>query len=342
MATNPKLEFFRFKLNHKTNKFKTFRDFAIEELKGAKSISNEDAFKLCFEKFMSAFDKDYAKDEKRKKAITVISHAEVNKHLDKKPAFSSSKSIIFGVINGGPYGKERIVSDIGNKNDSSNLHQNKTVMFYYYIFVYLPPEHNEGFFMIHSNGNDETVTAIFRDYVTSLFKGSDYNKAAPESFSPKSFQDDFKKDAIIKSLIFSTSVIDDTHNQDPLSTLLKVYNLKIEIAPKSGKKIKFTSAQQLLNFFSEKLFNTGNKGIALKDFSQTKLSTENEVTKIPKVFEWNTRDNDFVPVVHLHGLVKMMPDETPDLAAMKDFCLDLFENQILKELRPDIYGTKNK
>ena len=343
MATNPKLEFYRFKLNHKDSNFKTFKDFAIDVLGGAISISNEEAFKLCFEKFMSAFHNNYAKDEKRKKAITVIEDPKLNKHLDKKPAFSSSKSIVYGVINGGSYGKERIAADIADKKDASTINDKKAVMLYYYIFAYFPPEHNEGFFMIHSNGSDETITTIFREYIVSLFKGGSYNKPIPEQYCPKSFQDDFKKDAIIKSMIFSTSVIDDTHTQNPISSLVKQYNIKIEIAPKNAKqKIAIKSAQQLYNFFADKFYSTGKKGIPLKEFSQTRLNTENEVSKAPKVFEWNTREHDFVPVVHLNGKVKMMADDTPDFIDLKRYCLELFENQILNELRADNNGTKNR
>jgi hypothetical protein len=341
MATNPKLEFYKFTLNHKKEKFKTFKDFAIEELSGEKSISNQDAFKLCFTKFMSAFDNDYAKDTKRKKAITVISDAKINLHLDKKPTFNSAKSIIQGVINGGPYGKNRIVSDIGDKNDISTLTSNKTVMFYYYIFVYLPPDHNQGFFMIHSNGSDETVTVIFRDYITNLFKGNNFNKPISEAFCPKSFQDEFMKGAVIKSISFNTPVIDTMHTTDAISNLLKEYNLKIEAIPKN-KTISIESAQNVYNFFAKKLFNTGNKGIELEKFSTKKLHTENDLTKTPKVFEWNTKDLDFVPVVHLNGRVTMVSDETPDFVELKTLCSNIFEDDILKELRPDLYVTKAK
>jgi hypothetical protein len=51
MASNPKLEFYKFQLNHSNGKKTTFRDFAIEELKAVKTISNDDAFKKCFGHF---------------------------------------------------------------------------------------------------------------------------------------------------------------------------------------------------------------------------------------------------------------------------------------------------
>ncbi len=58
MAINPKLEFFRFKLKHKNKPFKTFRDFAIEELKCESNSSEKDSFSCNFKHFIESFDKD--------------------------------------------------------------------------------------------------------------------------------------------------------------------------------------------------------------------------------------------------------------------------------------------
>lgn len=44
----PKLEFYRFKLKNKKEDFKTFRDFAIDELNVGEKSKNETAMKACF------------------------------------------------------------------------------------------------------------------------------------------------------------------------------------------------------------------------------------------------------------------------------------------------------
>jgi hypothetical protein len=72
MASNPKLEFYRFILKDKDEKKKTFRDFAIEELNGNTSMSNDKIFELCFEHFIKKITTQHAKSEKKKKTITLI------------------------------------------------------------------------------------------------------------------------------------------------------------------------------------------------------------------------------------------------------------------------------
>jgi len=340
MAT-PKLEFYRFKLNHKKEKFSTFRDFAIEELGGSKNITNDKAFILCSKYFIKSLDEDYAKDEKLKKVLTIIKKS-VNRHLDKKPVFNSSSYTISGVINGGPYGKERINSDIEDKEDSTSLGFNKSILLYFYILVYLPSDHNEGFFMIHSNSSEETITVLFRNYISNLFKGKNYNKAIPEAFCPKSFQDEFRKGAVVKSMIFKTSFVENIHATDALTQLLQEYEIKIEATPKS-KGILATEAAKVKDFFSRKVFGNKNSELQLDDFEQTRLNIENEVTNSQKTFEWNTKDNDFVPVVYLNGrITKRNPDGTVDFNELKELCENLFNDEIIDEIRPDLNVTKVK
>ena len=48
---NPKLEFYRFKLNHKDG-YKTFRDYAIDVWNVGKASREEKYFTRCFEEFM--------------------------------------------------------------------------------------------------------------------------------------------------------------------------------------------------------------------------------------------------------------------------------------------------
>jgi len=339
MATNPKLEFYKFQLVSKEGKEKTFRDFAIEELSGNRAITNDEAFKLCFMHFIQTLESKHAKNDKKKKTITIIENSKTNPYLHLKPIPIIKKNLITGVINGGPYDKDAIVSDLANKEDNTKLGRNKSVLLPYFILLYLPTDYSQGFFAIHSNSTEETVTTIFRSYVSNLFSGNNYYKAIPEAFCPKSFQNEFKKEAIIKNLTFSTTVIDNTHSTDPIRNLLKEYNIKIEATPKR-KSISITEAQKVLDFFKKKVFVAKkDKPIELDDFNSKKLVVENDVTKKQKVFEWSAKDNEFVPAVFLEGRVKIV-DGTPDFEDLKTVCINIFESEILNEIRPDLNVSK--
>jgi hypothetical protein len=339
---NPKLEFFRFKLNHKKEKFSTFRDFLTEELGANKTISDENAFKLCFKHFIKSLGKDFAQDDKLKKQLVVIKKSTVNKHLDKQPTFNAAGNLIYGVINGGPYGRDRIISNIEDQEDSTVLGRNKSVLLYFYFFLYCPLDHNEGCFIIHSNSSEETITQLFRNYISNLFKGNNFNKASIEIFCPKSFQDEFKNGAVLRSLTFKSSFIDNIPSTDGISHLFQNYDIKIEAIPRN-KKISVSEASTFRKYLSKKIFGTKEEEKRLTDFEEVKVSTENDITNATKVFEWNNIDSSFVPVVYINGRIEKMNDDgTPDFIELNEFCLNIFKDEILIEIRPDLNVVRIK
>ena len=76
--------------------------------------------------------------------------------------------------------------------------------------------------------------------------------------------------------------------------------------------------------------------MALSEFDRVSLSTTNQDTKTSKTFEWNSRDAEFVPVVYLENHVRLEDDRTPNFAELKQYCMTLFEETIIHELRPDL------
>lgn len=334
-SINPKLEFYRFKLNHKDG-FKTFKDYAIDVWGVGKAAREDTYFKECFKRFMQNLNAGFEKNDKLQKTITLISDKKANKHFDDKPTILATKSIFHGIINGGPYGKERILSDIDNKEDSSTIGRKKPVLSYYYIFVYLPPNHNEGFFMVHSNNSDDSITAALRQYIARLFKSSSYRMPIMEPFCPKKFQDEFHNGATIKNIKFTTSYVDDIPQDDPLKDLFEEYTIKIEAIPKN-KSIAANLASRIKALLDARIYGENNGyNKSLSEFDRVSLSTTNQGTKTSKTFEWNSRDAEFVPVVYLENHVRLEDDRTPNFTELKQYCMTLFEETIIHELRPDL------
>lgn len=58
---NPKIEFFRFKLKHKTDDFKTFRDFMVENRKCKNRDTEATIFGKLFAYFLNDLKVDFCK-----------------------------------------------------------------------------------------------------------------------------------------------------------------------------------------------------------------------------------------------------------------------------------------
>lgn len=339
MATSnkPKLEFFRIPLNHKEDPNKTFKDFVIEVLGKKKDISNKDAFIALFKHFMTAPERGFAKNDKLKKVLTWIEDKEENIHYDQKPSPNSRKFIISGVLTGGRFSDDSILSDVTDKKNSKKLKRDNSVLKFYYIYLYFPIDYTEGFIMVHSNNSEDTITTILRDYIANLFKGGDYRKPNIEKFCPKSFQDEFRKGAILSSLNFKTTFLNDMPSDNPILQNIKGYDINITITPKN-KALDFNAVgTTVMKFFSKGIFKGNLQDKKLTNFDKTRVNVKNPNVNSSKTFEWNAKDNDFTPVVYLKDRIRMMDNNTPDFNNLKSYCDKLFEEQILPELRPDLF-----
>lgn len=339
MAINPKIEFYRFKLNHRQGEFKTFKNFVEDELGVRRPLDDTKAMKHLLAFFISSLSGNYAKDDKIKKQIKLEGRRDINMYLDYKPKIIEG-NIICGVINGGPYGRDRIVADVTDPSEGSKIGKNKSILQYYYILLYLPLDHNEGCFIIHSNGKEETITNIFRRFISNIFKGTNYKQMLLDTFCPKSFQDEFKKGAVIKSLEFKDTMVDSIHTPDGISEVLKRFDIRIEAIP-NDKNISVTESIKLKDIFAKYIFGQVQKGKSLKDFDETKISLLNPVDKSTKTFEWGLKDEEFVPVVYLDGRVQNSnPDDTPNFEELDKLCQNYFKDEVLPEIRPELFVNR--
>ena len=131
MALRPKLEFFRLKLESKGDEYKTFRDFAIEELNLRRSTSDAQIMIKFYEHFMKSLVTDKAKVNSLKKQLKLIKN-NANKYLVHSPKVDVAKNIVYGVINGGRFGRDGMMSDSRpDVDEGAAFGKNKTIIFSY-------------------------------------------------------------------------------------------------------------------------------------------------------------------------------------------------------------------
>ena len=97
--SNPILEFFRFKLNHKSDINKTFRQFMLENGKCTLRQKDTSIIGELHKYFMEAPSKGFARNETLKKVVTAIGtrgDKRFNKHFDERPKPEFPNCIISG------------------------------------------------------------------------------------------------------------------------------------------------------------------------------------------------------------------------------------------------------
>lgn len=343
MALRPKLEFYTLRLVSKDSEYKTFRDFAIEELYQRRPSSDAQIMNKLFDHFMNGLVTDIAKGTRIKKQLKLIKTAS-NKHLDNRPVVDVQKNIIYGVINGGRFGRDGMMSDSSADAEEANAFgKNKTILRYYYFLLYLPLDHDEGCFILHSNSKEETITDMFKVYIERLFKGGNYKRPALNMFCPKSFQEEFQNEAIIKSLEFSNTYRDEVFTDEGMRTYQQLYDVKIEIKPKNGD-IPLTAKSKLGNLLRQLGFSRHNHNTeGLTSFDSKKMTLNSPFSKTDRTFDFDDEYLNVIPVVYLEGRINHYnDDDTPEFNELNQLCQNLFQDEVLPEIRPDLFEQNNE
>lgn len=342
MTLRPKLEFYKLKLVSKDGEYKTFRDFATEELYQRRPSTDAQIMNKLFEHFMNQLVTDKAKDNRIKKQLKLIKTVS-NKHLANKPVVNVNENIIYGVINGGRFGRNGMMSDSSaDAEDANAFGKNKTILQYFYFLMYLPLDHNEGCFIIHSNSKEETITDIFKVYVSRLFKGISYRRPAVIMFCPKSFQHKFENEAVIKSVEFCNTYIDDVFTEKGMLSHSQRYEVKIEIIPKQ-REISLNEKSSIKSLLQQLGFMRQQQNTGLTDFNSKKMKLNSPYSKSDRSFEFDDENLDVIPVVYLENHInKHYDDDTPDFNELNQFCQTLFRNEVLPEIRPDLFEDNNE
>lgn len=238
MALRPKLEFIRFTLAYGNDEFKTFRDFAIEALNMRKNAKDAQIMRRLLDHFTGSLVTDKAKDNSIKKQLKII-RTKANKYQEHLPKVDEANNLIYGVINGGRFGRHGLMSDSkATVGEASAIDKNSTILRYYYFLLYVPLDHNEGFLCVHSNSKEETVTELMRTFVSKLFGGtSGYRRPKTHPFCPKSFREEFKKESYLKELTFRDTILDNIFHADGLQGKEELFEVEVTIRPKGKSRL---------------------------------------------------------------------------------------------------------
>lgn len=336
----PKLEFYTIELVSKDKEYKTFRDFTVDELYERRPSSDAQIMNKLYDHFMNNLATDLAKSSKVKKQLKFI-RTSSNKYLSFKPTVDISSNIISGVISGGRFGRYGMMSDSKATVDDANAFgKDKTILRYYYFLLYLPLDHNVGCLMIHSNSKEESITDVFKHYISKLFKRGHYEAPSLKVFCPKSFQEEFQKGAIIKSLEVSNTYLDSIFTEDNMHTNEQLYDVKIEIRPRGDDGISLLDGKEKVVKLLKQLgfIRSTQQKDSLDEFKNKKMTIRNVTQKSDRTFDLDDDEVNIIPVVYLENHINnYYDDDTPNFDDLNTYCRKLFNDEILPDIRPDLF-----
>lgn len=339
-AYNPRIDFFRIQLVHKSDEFKTFKDFIIEVLNKSKVHSDTQLLQFLTDDMISLLQSDMAVDDHIKKQVRWI-NKKANLYKDFKPNADISNFIIHGVLSGGRYGRNGIITDrdiTEEESSASSLNPDKAIHKYSYFMLYTPFDHNEGVLMVHSNSRDESITDIMKTFFTKFFKRGDYKKPVLMRFCPLYLQNQFTQRSFLKQINLKTSYVEDSINKIGIQNGITNYNIQILITPRQGEDHHHFSIDDAKELMTKFALHHNLKGQQLfSKFGTRQVTMEDEHSKHVQTFEMDKDDVDLCPVIDVRNVLPddsdYQRDGTPRFDRLHDVLLNVLHEEIIPELR---------
>lgn len=293
---------------------------------------------------VSALATDDAKEEAIKKQLRLVK-SKANIHKEHAPAVDADNHLIYGVINGGRFGRHGMMGDAQADAAADDkvvaFGKEKTILRYYFFLLYLPLNHNEGFFAIHSNSKEETVTDMMKTFVRRLFKGDGYISPRLYQYCPKVFREEFIQESYLKEMVFRDTVADKIFTPDTMHHEDDIFDIEVKIRPRSKALVP---DENVFNRIMKRLGLSRPGGTyTLDTFRSIKAKVNNPYSESDRSFEINSESiDDIVPVVYLDNRIKKYNDDnTPDFGELSEFCRKMFLESILPEIHPDRQQHEN-
>lgn len=320
-------EFFRYKLNYYGRKEETVITQAI-------------LFKDFYTNFVAKIDsKGYNTNEKKKKGFT-IAFDDID---GKRKSFISSPiakdMIISGLLEGGKHGLKRGLGVVTDTTKKTQIQTTNIVTDRFFFLLYTPLDHSEAIIMIQGY-SEIKISDVFRDYLTSYFKYNKQIESKVELFVPQTLKDKYLKNAVFKSVKFSTGWHVKSDFSDEIKPRDFEFDIKIEIIDKNKQKSSRTSFRDLIKFFGKARFSLPgddekNDPVGptkeLEDFDKkdAKMDSNGKALAI----DFDDEDNIRPVILLTDEGIKIGQDGIPDFDEIEKYCRKTL-NDVIKEVMP--------
>ena len=346
-AYNPRLDFYRVLLNHKDDEFKTFHDFMCEVLNKKRVNTSKQLLVSLSDYLVSSLQGDMAVDTKTNKQVRWLNkNANIYRTYRPKPD-ENSDSIIYGVLSGGRYGRNGMITSKEVSEDegsTSALKPNSAVHKYCYFALYAPMDHNEGCLVVHSNSRDESVADVIVKLITRMFYKGQYKKPSVSRFCPQYLQQQFKDRSVLKQINIRNSYISkdidnigvQNKDQDPFNN----YSVQIIITPYHQSEDVQSDVNNARNLLSRLGFVRNTATTSLDKFKMRKVTMEDSTTKHVQTFEIDKDEIELCPIIDVRSILPndedYQIDGTPLIDKLHGAVIQILQNQVIPELRGNV------
>jgi hypothetical protein len=330
MAHEPKLTAYTIQLKPVTGNIENSNRWLFRNLikeANQKEMTDSFLFTELFRHLISSLNKpEMYSDTTSKKCMTAnqpnIEDSNVSPNLN----LHSQQFIIEGKVEGGSYGRKRNKTSTVDKTNKTDVSVRDAITEDFYFLLYCPLHSNKSTLFLQSY-TEYSIDSVMKKFWLNFFSSlGSFNQPLIKSYVPISIIEDFKANATVSGLTFTTDIPGETLLESTSTRTTRNFKVTIKITPtKEDLSIKEfeQTIEPLQQTFFTRLMNLGQfvkKQGSLRDITTNKTSPFD----LGSSFE-------IQPSILLSKYITINDDES-DFERIKKYCFLLLES-----VKPEIY-----
>jgi len=282
MAHEPKLTVYNLTIKPYNEKIENSNRWLFRNIIGEANndtLTDEFIITDIFRKFIAALDTpEMYTDTISKKCMTANQINLADDNVNTNIILHSEECIFEGIIEGGTYGRRRNKTNTRNKTNKTNVDEGDAITEDFYFLIYMPLHSNKITLLIQSYSDDAIDRVMHKFWKNFFCYETIFYQPKISRFVPKSIIEDFKNNATISSLTFSTEIPSETLLEKTIKTTTRNYKVTVSVKP-TKDDIPMDEFEDTVDQIQETLFTSSmhlsqftNKTGMLKDNSTNKSS----------------------------------------------------------------------
>lgn len=348
MAKKPKIEYYRLDLHTSNDDEVTFRSLFSsirlshhQTLEGNENLtelvsSNDELMIDFYRHFFQKLGQGNLKFERKNKAFSVRPDNQNQSSIDVLK-LESSENYIHGIIKGGEYNTGKSLGEVDSPDSKlEKLPNGKLIADDFYFLLYTPLDKKVAVLVLQSYTKDH-ISDVFRPFIEHLFKISGLTlKATTTSFMPKTMQEEFKNNSIVKSFVYSNPFI---YNGIEGQTLMDGdFTINVEIKS-HGNQVNLSN----LSSWRRKL---GQAILGIPEQENRSLATFNkkkgyikssEGINNPTKFSLDDNDFEIKATIYLENEINLEDNGVPLWDELEEYVITAMNMEVKPEIYPEDY-----
>lgn len=330
MSHEPKLTAYTIQLKPSNSGVENTNRWLFRNLIGeANQNALTDSFLITevFRKFIAALDTPAMySDATSKKCMTANQPNIADPNVNANIILHSRQFVIEGVVEGGSYGRKRNKTSTINKAIKSDVSERDAITEDFYFFLYCPPQSNKSTLFLQSYSGD-TIDGVMKKFWLNFFSFAGvFNQPSIRRFVPIAIVEDFKTNATVSGLTFSTDIPGQTLLESTSTQTTRNFKVTVKITP-TDEDLSIDEFEQTIepiqHTFFTRLMNLGQ-------FVKKKGTLRDSVTQKTSPFDLGS-SFEIQPSILLSKYITINEDES-DFIRIKEYCF-----QLLESVKPEIY-----